>query len=149
VSLVRSYLNHSCSSAYFSPTLICAVGFTRAIFFPQLMIGHWSPRFQPKVLDQDIEYPLCNLLLRHPDGHERVTVDSRYGRMVGRHQNGHHPTERWDYCQRLLDQAITAFQKRIETINTQKERTTHANKLRVDRKRKRTTVRKMTLDARP
>jgi hypothetical protein len=58
-------------------------------------------------------------------------------------------TERWDYCQQLLDQAITGFQKRIQTINTQKERTTHANKRRVDRKRKRATVRKMTLDARP
>jgi hypothetical protein len=46
-----------------------AVTFTRAILFLQLVIGHSVSRLQAKVLDQDVEYPLGDLLLRHPDGH--------------------------------------------------------------------------------
>ncbi|MGM4917477.1 hypothetical protein [Tardiphaga sp. 813_E8_N1_3] len=55
------------------------------------------------------------------------------------------PSERWDYCQDLLDQAINGFSSALEQKIVQKEKRDAANARAAERKRNRRKVRDITL----
>jgi hypothetical protein len=58
------------------------------------------------------------------------------------------PTERWEYCQQLLDDAVTKFERRLKTVKLKMEQINRARTVRVERDKRRATVRKMTLAGR-
>lgn len=54
------------------------------------------------------------------------------------------PRERWDYCQELLDSAITNFEARIAEVASKKEQRAKVRQTREAAKRRRRRVRELT-----
>lgn len=59
------------------------------------------------------------------------------------------PTERWDYCQGVLDDSIVNFEKLLAGMKADRDRQQQAAKTRTERKIRRKKVRTMTLQSRP
>jgi hypothetical protein len=54
-------------------------------------------------------------------------------------------TVRWEYCQQLLDEAVIGFEKLLNDRKSQADRAKRAKTVRVERKKRRAKVRKITL----